>query len=416
MKVSTTNKKYLTTDLGIPLFFASSYDHSPICLGSDLWTGLLNDMSKGGNYIRIACMAQTGNYKYHTYKKVGDKFDLTKFNPVWFAQLKLFISEAKAAGIYVHLSLFNEIFIKKKAGMGFSRHYFGNGNHVNQSLIGNVDKNNDGDGTHSDEFYDISALTGRIPIQERMNVAMLQKKYVNKIIKIANAYDNVFFEVGNEVLAPDWVEYWVQYIKQRSALPVTVPSESYNGNTTSDGVCYHRINYTYGINYPTLVGLDSDGDADTYDQADPEVNRIGAWKTFTTGHSILANYAEVIIRKSSGGSFVYSNDPRLSKQFTYFGYLQKFIKESKFMFDSASYDKSVSSSMYCLANKGNQYVIFLDNDSTCTVDLSGFSYKFKARWFNSKTGEFSIVVKVVGGRVQSFVAPPGFDVLFIEKK
>jgi hypothetical protein len=230
MKLSTTNKKYFTTDTGTPLFFASAYDHSPICLGPDLWTGLLNDMKKGGNYIRIACMAQTGNYKYHTYQKVGDKFDLTKFNPNWFSQLKLFLASAKAAGVYVHLSLFNEIFIKKKTGMGFSRHYFGNGNHINQALVGNVDRNNDGDGTHSDEFYDISALTGRTPVTERANVALLQKKYVNRIIKIANAFDNVFFEVGNEVLAKDWVQYWVEYIKQRSTLPVTVPSESYNGS------------------------------------------------------------------------------------------------------------------------------------------------------------------------------------------
>lgn len=417
MKVSTINKKYFTKDDGTPLFFASSYDHSPLALGAGFWIPWLNDMSKGGNYARIACMAQTGSYKMHTYQQVGDKFNLTVFNPAWFKQLRAFIVAAKAAGIYVHLSLFNEIFIKKKTGCGFARHYFGNGNHINKDLIDDVDRNHDGDGTDSNEFYDVAALKGHAVDSQRSNVAKLQKKYVDKIIKIAGDYDNVFFEVGNEVLAKDWVQYWVEYIKSKSSIPVTVPSESYNEDQPGvDGVAYHRIQYAHGTNYNILVGLDSDGDADSYDQADPEVNRKGAWKTFTTGHSILGNYAETIIRKPVGDGFVYSNDPRLSKQFTYFGYLQKFITESKFKFELAKYNTQVSSSLYCMADVGKQYVVYLEIDHACTVNLIDYAYKFRVRWFNSKTGEFSVSTKINGGRMQSFVAPSGFDVLFLDKK
>jgi hypothetical protein len=430
MKVCEANKKYFAKDDGTPLFFASSYDYSPIVFGKDLWTPLLNAMGNKGNYVRIGCMGQDGkspDYKFFTYKRVAgygktkngwnDKFDLTQFDPVFFKQLKQFLVLAKSLNIYVHLSLFNEIFIKNKPGCGFNRHYFGNGNHINTNLVGNVDRDNDGDGTGSNEFYDVDALKGTTSDTKRLAVAMLQKKYVDKVIALASKFDNVFFEIGNEVLAKDWSYWWVSYIGGKTTIPVTIPSESYATVTNKlDGVCYHRIKYDYGTSYPIMVGLDSDGDADSYDQASPDVNRDGAWRTFLTGHGILGNYAETIIRKSTSSGVVYSNDSRLSAQFAYFGFLQKFINESGFKFEQASFRSDVSYGLPCLANVGNQYVVYLGNAKSANINLTGYNYKFKVRWYSTKSGAFSTITKIAGGSKKTFEAPNGFDVLFLDKK
>jgi len=427
MKVSTINKKYFTKDDGTPLFLVGSYDMALILLGVKLWRPLLNSMANKANYLRIVTMGQDGETPFNTYPRVPGsgktsngiegKFNLDTFNFKFFRQLKLFLTKAKECGVYVHLSLFNEIFVKNKVGCGFKRNYFGNGNNINVSEIGNVDRNNDGDGTDGDEFYDVAALKGQAVIPQRLAVARLQKKYVDKVINIAKMFDNVFFEVGNEVLAPDWVQYWVTYISARSSLPITIPSESFRGTSVNlDGICHHRVRYDYQNGLDILVGLDSDGDAASYDQANPDFNRDAAWKTFLSGHSILGNYAENIIRKQTSTGIVYSYDSRLTEQFKYFGYLQKFINESGFNMLRARYNKSVTNSEYCMANIGKQYLVYLENKSSCTVNLTRFAYRFKVSWYNSKNGTFITAPLIKGGKTQTFTAPVGCDVLFLAKK
>src|SRR5215475_1796239 len=179
---------------------------------------------------------------------IEGKFDLTKFDDDYFAELRNFIIAAQEAQIYVHISLFNEIFVKfKPKCCGFGRHPFGNGNHVNENLIGSVDRNNDLSGKGSNEFYDADALWGRTSDPLRLAVAELQKKYVEKVLVETRDFPNVFYEIGNEISAfHDWFAYWISFIRARASNPISVDDTHDNGFnplTNSvypvDAVTYH---------------------------------------------------------------------------------------------------------------------------------------------------------------------------------
>jgi hypothetical protein len=70
-----------------------------------------------------------------------------------------------------------------------------------------------------------------------------------------------------------------------------------------------------------------------------------------------------------------------------------------------------------LAEPGNTYVIYLPHGGAVTLDLSGVSGSFTARWFNPRTGEIGGAWTVAGGVEQEYEAPDSGDwVLHLRRK
>ncbi|MEM7672802.1 MAG: DUF5060 domain-containing protein, partial [Verrucomicrobiota bacterium] len=70
---------------------------------------------------------------------------------------------------------------------------------------------------------------------------------------------------------------------------------------------------------------------------------------------------------------------------------------------------SLISSGYCLANPGNEYVIYLPNGGTTTLDLSAESGGFKALWFDARNGgslALGSITSISGGGVASLGNAP----------
>ncbi|HPC62505.1 MAG TPA: putative collagen-binding domain-containing protein [Verrucomicrobiota bacterium] len=65
----------------------------------------------------------------------------------------------------------------------------------------------------------------------------------------------------------------------------------------------------------------------------------------------------------------------------------------------------LASSTYCLANPGEEYVVYLPSDGEATVDLSAVQGNMRVEWINPDTGASSIGKTVAGGAQRSFVAP-----------
>lgn len=70
-----------------------------------------------------------------------------------------------------------------------------------------------------------------------------------------------------------------------------------------------------------------------------------------------------------------------------------------------------------LAEPGKSYVIYLPHGGAVTLDVSGVSGSFTARWFNPRTGEAGSVWTVAGGVEQEYEAPDSEDwVLYLRRK
>src|SRR5262249_4576873 len=86
--------------------------------------------------------------------------------------------------------------------------------------------------------------------------------------------------------------------------------------------------------------------------------------------------------------------------------------------------KDLSSSGYCLANPGAEYLVYLPSYSqrgesplpeettplpphSVEVDLSEAPGTFNVEWFSLSTGEFTYAGRIEGGAGRSFTAPFG---------
>jgi len=87
--------------------------------------------------------------------------------------------------------------------------------------------------------------------------------------------------------------------------------------------------------------------------------------------------------------------------YAYFLHLKEFFEKTRYWeLDPA--DDLVSRG-YCLANRGKEYVVFVENGQRLTIRLEG-APEFKARWFHTLKGEWRPGGKVPAGKAS--VAPP----------
>ena len=107
------------------------------------------------------------------YAGGGNKFDLSKWNAEYFRRYKDFLAEAAKAGIVVEISLFSSTY----GDVQWTVSPFHFANNVN-----------------STDVSDWKKLT----TLENGNVLKFQEEYVRKLVREANGFDNVIFEIQNE--------------------------------------------------------------------------------------------------------------------------------------------------------------------------------------------------------------------------
>ena len=107
------------------------------------------------------------------YAGGGNKIDLSKWNPEYFSRLHEFLGQAARRGIVVEIGLFSSQY----GEMQWNLSPFKRENNVN--------------GTDPIEYKKVNT-------PENGNILGFQEKYVRKVVREANAYPNVMFEIANE--------------------------------------------------------------------------------------------------------------------------------------------------------------------------------------------------------------------------
>jgi len=428
LAVCAANPHYLQNAEGKPLFLLGAYAVMNPHLGPDTWRNFVDAVAGRMNYIRLETPLAIDYPWPQPYLRVPGsgltsngnegKFDLTRFNENYWNNLRAFLRYAGQKGLCVHVALFDEIFTKRKPGCcGFGRNAFGNGNNVNTALIGDVDHDNDLAGTGPKEFYDSDALYGRTSDPHRLAVAELQRAWVAKLLKETSDLPNVFYETGNEIRPPaDWIEYWVDFIRARTKLPISDDAgEPFDPRTNLahpvEAATWHNAYVGAGdelfrtfsrADYACGKVLISDTDGAPPGQAgNPEANRMAAWLALVTGGGVWADYAEGIGCWESPWRIT----RELSEEVRYFGYLLAFLNQSGIELQTMAPHDELTSKGRCLAAPGQQYLVYSRTGGTYTLDLSSAEGSLVAEWYNPRTGGFSSQENVAGGTPRTFSAP-----------
>ncbi|MGB2808089.1 MAG: DUF6298 domain-containing protein [Sedimentisphaerales bacterium] len=332
------------------------------------------------------------------------KFDLKKFNHIYFDRLRRRVSEAADCGIYVSVMLFEGWAMQFSTGA-----WEGHPLHPKNNINGiNGDKNKDGRG------LEIHTMTNPA-------VTAIQEAYVRKVIDTVNNFDNVLYEISNENHPPstEWQYHIIRYIKRYEKKK---PKQHPVGMT---------FQYRAGKN-ETLFKSPADwispnpegGYRDNPPAADGRKvilndtdhlwgiggNQAWVWKSFLRGHNpiFMDPYDGVVL----GNKFDSKWDPIRHSM----GYTRRYAE--KMNLTAMRSRNNLASTKYCLANPGSEYLVYnpAQDNTSIIVNLKAGTYKYE--WLNPDNGKVASTgtIKAAGGE-KKFEAPfKGDAVLYLKAK
>jgi hypothetical protein len=316
----------------------------------------------------------------------GLKFDLSQFNQVYFDRLRQRVQQAGSSGIYVSIMLFNGWTVATRASdHPWPGHPFNAANNVN-GINGDPNGNGEGEETHQ---LVVQAVTDS------------QKAYIRKVVDTVNDLDNVMYEISNESPASStaWQYAMINYLKSYQA---TKPKQHAVGMTFQwpDGNNQTLFNSPadwispsgaggYDVNPPAGTGAKvilTDTDHIWGSGGDS----IWVWKSFLRGlnpifmDNLVVPSWQDSARVAMGQTLTYANRVSLA---------------------AMTPRGDLASPSYCLANPGNEYLVYQSGSGAFTLNLSGASGPFVVEWFNPATGAVNGGSSTSGGSTLTFTPP-----------
>ena len=359
------------------------------------------------------------------------QFDLEQFNPVYFDRLRTRIAEAQEQGLYVMVMLFQGFSLGKKGIAPWSGHPYNAANNIN-----GIDGDGDGDGTGH------AVHTLALP-----QITELQHAYVRKMIDSLNEFDNVIWEISNESYsnATQWQYHLIDFIH---AYEADKPKQ----HPVTMGVQRHPKDNALLFRSPAEAVAPGDGGyahdppgadgskvviADTDHLWGIGGSQEWVWISFVRG--IQPIFMDPHDSSFLGNGFSWE-DVRWSM-----GYTRFFA--NRMHLAAMTPQSHLASSGYCLANLGQEYLVYLpcqgiiggrgcgllrrwsglsqqrglDTASqllgwngAVDVDLSTATGVFYVEWFNPSTGKSIPAGTINAGMTHTFSAPfSGDAVLYL---
>jgi hypothetical protein len=242
-------------------------------------------------------------------------------------------------------------------------------------------------------------------------ITNIQKEYIRKVIQSVNEFDNVIYEIGNEihVSSTDWQYEMIRFVKEYEKNmpkqhPVGMTYQHKMGinetlwDSPADWISPNNNPGSYDMN-----PVASDGSKVVLSDTD-HLWGIGgnvqwAWKSFMRGlNPIFMDPYEARIL-----SFTKPDTSWVEPLRKALGYTAK-IAEKIDLIEMVP-DTVLASTKYCLADNGVEYLIYLPDTVTVAIDLVQDTGLFKVEWIDSDNMNIIQNQKVNGGSVVTLTSP-----------
>lgn len=340
------------------------------------------------HYVQPGIYARTGPGNALDGKP---KYDLSRFNPAYFDRLRSRVVAAGDRGIYVSVMLFEGWGLQRITG-AWKSHPFNRENNVNGI---NGDANGDGSG---------------VEIHELANPAVtaLQEAYVYKVIQAVNDLDNVLYEISNENHPPstEWQYHMIRFIHE---MEKTKPKQHPVGMTfqfrggTNKALFDSPAEWIspnpdggYRDNPPA-----NDGRkvilSDTDHLWGTGGNPAWVWKSFLRGINpiFMDPYNDKVLEKK----------PKMDCPAIRRAMGNTLRVAERVNLTAMTPHGELASTSYCLADPGREYLVYLPDGGSVTVDLSAVKGAVAVEWFDPKQRDFTGGEPVAGGERRTFACP-----------
>lgn len=345
-----------------------------------------------------------------------DKFDLDRFNEAFFERMRRRCEDLGQRGVYVSIMLFEVYGFLEGEAVGDPKQTLWDGNVFNRANnVNGIHTDDNGDGKGIEFFYT------RDP-----RVLALQKQYVRKVIETVNDLDNVFYEIANELHAPQWQHDMIAFIK---ACERTRPKQHLilmsPGGRTAMGrwtQMPRRLVVDSGADCFAVAGS---WNSRAYRQKNPPANDVGkpgivdmdhvsagssdvgfVWSAFTRGYHFNL-YDKPFESPEAEGPAWERVRANVSQTVAY----------ARRMDLSQTWPRGdLASTGFCLANPGEQYVVYQPGDGA--FDVSGLhkGTAYRCEWYHPDEHRVGKTQRFIASSThRSFTLANEHVVLFIER-
>ncbi len=364
---------------------------------------LRNDLAPAaGRYIAPWARSETPGYQGG-----GNKFDLGQWNPEFFTRFHDFLAGAAKRGIVVEITLFSSQYDERQWDVSA----FNPANNVN--------------GTDAIDWKKLETL-------DNGNVLGFQERYTRKLVREANAFDNVIFEIQNEpwsdrpaladvvnpYVAPPARDRYPNSVDLADGLSIAwqtrvaewISSEEQtlpNKHLIAQNYCNFRfpvrklipgvsvVNFHYA--YPDAVLLNYGlGKALSYDETgflgrDDDAYRRQAWNFMLSGGSTFDNLDYSFSPGHEDGTDAEPNGPgggsaALRGQLRV---LSEFLRAFTLVDlhpDTHAVKHAGGAYARVLSKPGSEYAMYFDGNGPIDVTLELPPGEYSGAWVNTKTG------------------------------
>jgi len=429
LRVHPGNPRYFTDDSGKAIYLAghqwfNDVQHNawnvPVKVD---WNRYLDFMQERKmNYLRNWIVWSIGDPKagraspLMPFKRTGPgkaldgkpKFDLHQFNPAYFERLRAQVAAAEKRGVYISIMLFDVYGFMGRDGTYPSSLWAGNVFHGPNNASG-LDTDENGDG-HGLEFFFTS----------RPQVLEIQRAYAKEVIDTVNEFDNMFFEIANELQVKHWQYDMIRLVKEYEA---TKPKQHLvyisPGGRDRAGRWSRLSKQDILANQADLYSVTRGWNKDY--RGDPPVEPGNKPAFMDMDHVAVQN----------DGDNEWNNNPGTPWKLLTRGYHQCMYDHDYWRptANRASWEATrrsigrtvqranrmdlvqmhprgdLSSTRYCLANPGREYLVYAPDGGKVAVDLSAAKGELDVQWIDPDDGRLIDAGKMQGGERQQFTAP-----------
>lgn len=316
------------------------------------------------------------------YAGGGNKFDLTKWNPVYFKRLHAFMTEASKRGVVVEFVFFCPFYRDTMWNISPMKA----SNNING--VGNATRTN------------VYAL-------KHDDLQKAQEALVRKIVQELRSFDNLYYEICNEPycggVTLEWQARIAQVIAktekdfpQKHLIAQNIANKRKKIEKPNPLVSIFNFHYAkppdtvydnYGLN--RVIGDDETG----FSGSEPKAYRLEAWDFLMAGGAVFNNldYSFSVgkekgddkIEAPGGGGQTYRKQLEIARDFL-----------TSMDFIKARPDNSViaggvppKATARALVLKGKTYAIYVNGGSQANLSLRLEPGTYEAQWTDTKTGK-----------------------------
>lgn len=363
------------------------------------------------------------------YAGGGDKFDLDTWNPAYFRRLHEFLLDASRRGIVVELTLFSSQYGEPQWNLS----PFNSTNNINH--IAPLDRK-------------------LVNTLENGRILAYQERFVRKIVREVNAFDNVIFEIQNEPYAdyPVRVEVVNPYLRapERDRFPNAVEvagqvsllwqakvagwisstedslpnrhliAQNYSNfgspvRKLAPGVSIVNFHYAYPQAARWNYGLDLPIACDETGFLGPgdEPYRREAWNFMLAGGATFDNldYSFSVGHEAgddAGPNGPGGGSPDLRRELHILSAFLQSLPLAKMHPDSHTVSRAPGVVAQVLADPGRVYALYLDGKGPVTLTLRLPPGEYASRWIDTETGTTLKSESFKAGRAPAKIQSPEF--------